>query len=189
MTFRLRPLFLLSIIMLLAFGVACGGDDDDTGGTSPGFGPGSGGSGSSGRDSTAASSSGGNSARIAKIEDAAYTSGTVHIEVTGDKRATFDKDGSGYAGGGLLLMTFADGDVSALLTFADEGSGDSPGAAAVTTKEFSTAAEWGKDCTFKLEQSKSSASGEFECKDIQAIDLQSAKTYKVTVKGKFSAKE
>jgi hypothetical protein len=183
---NLRPMLLISALVLVTFAFACGGDDD-SGGTPLGPGRANNGTSNTGGDGSNGGRS--NAARPAKIEDAVYTKGTVHIEVTGDKKATFDKDGAGYAGGGLLLLSYADQDVSASLSFAAEGAGDAPGAASITTKEFATASEWGKDCTFKLDQSKASASGEFECRDVEAIELKSTKPLKVTVKGKFSAKE
>jgi hypothetical protein len=171
---------LLALVIGLA--VACGGDDDDASndsdGKAPGFG---GGSGASAKDQKSGKVS------IAKSKDGNYPSGKVHIEVSGERKDTRDLEGTGFAQSGTLLLAFGSDDATMSLNFASDGN-SGPGGFAVTTKDYSTAAEWGDGCDVELKSDGGKVSGSFSCASINAIKVSSGlPEYKVSVKGTFSA--
>lgn len=183
-----RSLIVLGSLPLLVLLGACGGsgddsDEDEDGGSSAeatqakeGGSSGSSGSGSTG------SSKGGEGKTI---RDGALT-GAVKIDISGDKKAQFEVEGSGVVIGGAVILNFADNDSVVMLTI---GTGkDDPGGFAITTQELSTAGEWGKSCDINFDDSESALKGEFACKGIQAVALSATRTYKITVAGSFALK-
>ncbi len=175
--FRASLLFVL-VVALLALGAACGGSDD------------------SGDDDDASADSGssGNtpnkskkSVTVPKISDGAYGSGKIHIEITGDKKQTVDLEGGGFASGGALVLTYGDTEVSSFLSFSSN-KGDEAGGMVITTKQVATAGAWGEECDFTFSESGDSVSGEFTCEKIEALEVGSAKSHRITVKAKFSLK-
>lgn len=160
--------------------VACGSsgdddvdDDDADNGTSDDSGASSGDSGSSDAD-------------IPDIKAGAYASGTVHIEITGDKDIEVDAEGGGIAQEGFALLTYQNDDASVQIAFSS-AEGDAPGAVALTTSEIVTGGEWGKDCTVSLDQSDGEVRGEFSCDEVDALVPGSLDELHVKLKGTFTA--
>ena len=171
--FRTALLLALPALALLA---ACGGDDDsdDAGGDA-----------SSGSTKGAKSSSGG--ATIPTIKDGNFTEGTVSLQVSGGQDLKVDAKGNGIANGGFALLTFANDEATVILSI-QGGSKDEPGGIAITTKKFATAGDWNKECTLSVNDGATELKGEFSCKDIDAVDPTSAKTYKLRATGKFTVR-
>lgn len=188
MSFFRRSLLVLGLVPLLILAGACGSsgddsDDDDDGGSSADATQpkGSDTSGSSGSGSTA-SSKGGNGKSVRNGE----LTGPIKVEISGDKKARFEAEGGGAVFGGAVILNFGDGENMVALTVGTEK--DDPGGIALTTKELSTAGEWGRTCEINLDDSESGLKGEFTCKGIAAIGLGSTKTFKVTLTGSFAMK-
>lgn len=165
------------VLVVPAF-VACGGgddDDDDDGGSSqvPG--------GSSGSNSGSKSD-----AKLPQVKAGNYGSGKVHIEITGDKDLKLDLDGNGFAQDGYALFTYAGTDATVAIALSNE-SEDTPGAVTVTHKDVATAAEWGSDCKITFEQSGGTAKGDFSCDTVDGIQPGGTKSYRIKLKGTFSA--
>ncbi len=180
---------LLVLIPALALLGACGGGDDDSDGEagddSPASGSGSGASASpagGGGDNGASSDK---DAAFQAIKDGMFGDGKVHVEISGDKDAEIDAPGNGLATGGYTLLTFGNDKASVLMAFQGD-SKEAPGALSVTTEEFATAGEWGTQCTVTLDDGADELKGDFECKEVEAVDIRAAKTYKVRIKGNFS---
>lgn len=173
----------LLLVALLALGVACGGSGDDSDDPSNGSDEKNGGKASSPLGGGAKKSKNGT---LPEIKDNSFDKGSIRIDVTGDKRFTVAIDGTGEASGGILLLIYGSAEAASYLTFVSEAS-DEEGGFALTTKEMATAGAWGKDCDVTIDVKVDRVSGEFECKDIDAVDSKVAKVYKVTLKGKFSA--
>ena len=167
--------------MIAVFAACGGGGDDDDDSRSPGDSPfGNDKSGDSGSTST-------NDVALAKFEDGNFDKGSVHVEITGDKKMTFDVDGvGGLALNGLALLTFSDNDKTGVSISVNKVAGEDPGGIAVTSAELITGGAWGTECTLKLTDSSKDLKGQFECKDVEAVSPTAAKSYKVTVKGNFS---
>ncbi|MGE0601451.1 MAG: hypothetical protein AB7J35_18550 [Dehalococcoidia bacterium] len=182
---RRRTYLLLLVIPLIAVFAACGGggDDDDDDSGSPGDSP------FAPKDTKDSGSSSGSPSSskvtIAEFEDGNFSTGTVHVEVTGDVKTSFDADGSGIATNGFALLTFTSGNNAIQMTFS-RGAGEDPGGLAVTTEKVVTGGAWGADCSQKITDSDKELKGEFECKDVDGIAPGSIKSYKVSVKGNFT---
>jgi hypothetical protein len=180
---------LLVLIPALAILGACGGGDDDSdegaGDASPGDESGSGASASPTRGGGDSGGSSSKDAVFQAIKDGAFGEGKLHIEISGDKDLEFDAAGNGLATGGYTLLTFASDKASVLLAFQAD-SKEAPGAFTLTTEEFATAGEWGTQCTVTTDDGADELKGEFECKELEAVDVRAVKTYKVRIKGSFS---
>ncbi len=164
-------------VLALPVVLACGGgDDDDDDSGLPG-----GGSGSS-QPTTGSSSD----AKIPKINDGNYSKAKVHVEITGDRKQTVDLDGGGIATGGFGLFTYAGSDATIQISLSGT-AGEVPGGIFVTTKEVVTGGEWGKQCKVSIDQSGGKVKGEYSCDKLDAVDPGATKTYKVNLKGTFSA--
>lgn len=180
--YSLRRSLLVLIPALAILGACGGGDDDNSGGDSDDS---SGGSPSptttTGDDSR--SSNGG--ANISAIKDAVFADGEVHVEVSGDKDFKIDVKGNGLATGGSVLLTFGSDKATVILAFQAD-SKEAPGGLSVTTEDISTAGEWGTDCTVTMDDGANELKGEFECENVEAVDIRAAKVYEVRMKGNFS---
>ena len=177
----LRRSLLILIPALAIFG-ACGGGDDESG---------EGGDDSAGDSSAPATtsddaprSSNGN-ANIPAIKDAIFNDGTVHVEVSGDKDFKFDAKGNGIATGGYTLLTFASDEASVILAFQGD-SEDQPGGFTLTGSDITTAGEWGADCTVTFDDGANELKGEFNCDEVEGIDLRGTRVYDIRVNGEFS---
>ena len=171
---------------LLALFVACGGSGDDADDSSDRANDKS-----SDKTNNSGSTSGSKSNSKKKVtipdfKEGEYSSGKATIEVTGDKRQTISLDGAGVFLNGILLLNYNSGDQSLLITLT-KAKGEEPGGLFLTTKEISSGGAWGEACEFNAETSGDKITGDFLCDNIEAIDLKAVKTYKVTLKGKFSA--
>jgi len=51
---------------------------------------------------------------------------------------------------------------------------------------MATAGEWGTQCTVTVDDGATELKGEFECKEVEATDMKSAKSYKVRIQGDFA---
>ncbi|MBE0610006.1 MAG: hypothetical protein IH609_11525 [Dehalococcoidia bacterium] len=180
--FSLRRSLLVLIPALALLGACGGGDDDDSGGDSDDS---NGGSSSPTRSSGDASRSSNGDADIPAIKDGAFADGEVHVEVSGDKDFKVDLKGNGYATGGYTLLTFGSEEASVLLTFQAD-SKEEPGGLFVTHTVLATAGEWGTDCTVTVDESANEVKGEFECKDLDAVQPGTVNAYEVRVLGNFS---
>ena len=178
--FSIRYAALAMVPALLLLSACGGGDDDDS----------SKGDDSSG--STSSSSSNGssgsskNSVDISKIKDGNFENAKVHVEVSGGKDFKVDYDGNGLATNGFALLTYANESGSVQVTVNGTGK-DEPGGLAVTTKELASGGGWGSDCSVKVTDGDKELKGEFDCKQVSGIEPGGTKTYKVHLKGTFSA--
>ncbi len=169
----------LAVLPVLLFVSACGGDDDESSN-------GDDDSGSSSSSSNGSSSSSKNSVDIPKIKDANFEKAKAHIEVSGGKDFKLDLDGNGLALDGFALLTFATNDGSVQIS-ANGSEKEEPGGFAVTTKELASGGGWGSDCSVKVTDGDKELKGEFDCKQVEGIEPGGVKTYKVHIKGTFSA--
>jgi len=177
MLFRRTFFIFLTLLALLSLVAACGGSDDDDAD-----------SGDDDDDSSAQRSSGGEGkyeVDVPKIKEVVYSGGKVHLEVSGDEDAKIDADGNGIATPGFLLATYGSADASVILSFLQE-EGEGPGAIAVTTADFGTGGEWGKECSVSMEETSSGLKGEFECKSVDAVAPKSTKEITLKLKGDFT---
>ncbi len=188
-----RSLIVLGALPLLILMGACGGsgddsDDDEDGESSAeatqtreGDSSGSTGSGPTASGPTVPSKSG----EGKTVRDGALT-GAVKVEITGDKKAKFEAEGGGVVLGGAVMLSFGDAETGVLLTV---GTGkDDRGGFAITTKELSTAGEWGESCDISFDDSETALKGQFACKGIPAVAIGSTRTYKITIAGSFALK-
>jgi hypothetical protein len=182
-----RLMFMVGPVLVVALLGACGGssDDDPGDGTQPASQATRGGAATSA--ATSGDGDGGGGTDIPAIKDGNFSSGHVHVEISGDKDVTVDADGGGIASGGFALFTYTNGEASVQFAF-QAGSEDDPGAVVITTSEVATAGEWGKDCEVDVDQSGTEVTGEFSCGKLDAIAPGSTDTYTVRVRGTFSAK-
>ena len=175
-----RKLLLLLIPVLLILGSCGGGDDDDSssddddGGDTP----------SSAKRSGDRKGSNGD-VDVPTVKDGAFAEGSVHIEYSGGKDFKGDLKGSGFTQGGFTLLTFASDDAAVTISFQPE-SKDEVGGLLISTKDFSTAAVWGTDCSVDAQEGAKAFKGEFECDEIEGIEPGKVKSHKVRVKGNFS---
>lgn len=178
-----RKFLLLMFIPAVLVITGCGGggdDDDDSGGDDDG------GDTTSSEKSNGDNKSSNRDVDIPDIKDGNFTDGSVHLEYSGGKDFKGDIKGNGIATGGFTLLTFADEEGSVLISFQPD-SKDEPGGLAITTKDISTAGEWGDECSISVDDGAKELKGEFECGQIEALEVSSAgKTLKVRVKGNFS---
>lgn len=175
-----RPLLIL-VPALALFG-ACGGSDGDSD-DSGDSGNGAASSPAASNDDATRSSNG--SAGIPAIKDGTFGDGEVHVEISGDKQLKLDVKGNGMATGGFALLTFASEDAAVTLTL-QAGSKEAPGALSITTADLATAGEWGTACTVNIDDGANELKGEFGCKEIEAVDPKTVKTYKLRISGDFS---
>lgn len=174
---------LLILIPALALLGACGGGDDDDSDD--------GGDDSAGASSTPtttsddADRSSNGDADIPAIKDGAFADGEVHVEVSGDKDFKFDVKGNGIATGGYTLLTFGNDEASVILAFQAD-SKDEAGGLSITHTKLATAGAWGTDCTVTIDEGANEVKGEFECKDLDAVQPGTVSTYEVRVSGNFS---
>ena len=118
------------------------------------------------------------------VEDGNFPSAKAHIEITGDRTATVDATGNGFAGGGVAVLTFIDSANSSLTTIG-LSTVDEVGLA-VQIGTVATAVNWGQGCTATItRQDATGISGEFTCQDVPGIDTADALT--LSLKGTFSA--
>lgn len=174
---------LLVLIPALALLSACGGgDDDDSGGDSD----------DSSDQASSPTTSGGGSSRssngdvdIPAIKDGAFANGEVHVEVSGDKDLKLDLKGNGIATGGYALLTFANDEATVILAFQADVK-DEPGGLSVTHPALATAGAWGDGCTVTIDEGANEVKGEFECRDLDAVQPGTVNAYEVRVSGNFS---
>ena len=118
------------------------------------------------------------------IEDGTYTSAKVHVEMSGDRSATNDATGNGFAGSGVAVLTFADSANSSLITIG-LSTVEAVGIA-VQIGTVATAVNWGGGCTATItRQDATGLSGEFTCQDVDGVD--GVQALKLSLKGTFSA--
>lgn len=183
----LRRSLLVLIPSLAIFG-ACGGGNDDSGDDADGSSASGSGSGDSASSTGGGGNDGGTSNKdtgVLAIKDGVFGDGEVHIEVSGGKNLEVDAKGSGLATGGYTLLTFGTDKATVILAFQAD-SKDAPGAISITTAEMATAGEWGTQCTVTVDDGAKQLQGEFECKEVEATDMKSAKSYKVRIQGDFA---
>lgn len=180
----------LALVPALLLAASCGGgDDDDDGKDSGGDDGGSTSSSSSpgtGSGSGSGSGPGNKKVEIPAIKDGTFATAKVHIEVSGGKTLKLDLDGSGIALNKLAMITVSTPEASVQVV-AQGDSKDEPGAVSFTTKELSTAAGFGEHCSVKITDGDKELKGEFDCGEVDAIEPGTVKTYRVKLKGTFSA--
>jgi hypothetical protein len=118
------------------------------------------------------------------VEDGNFTSGQLHVEMTGDRTATVDATGNGFAGGGVAVLTFVDSANTSLTTIGFSTVEEVGLAVQIGT--VATAVNWGDGCTATItRQDATGISGEFTCQDVPGIDTADALT--LSLQGTFSA--
>lgn len=175
---RFVALALLPALVLLS---ACGGDDDsnsDDGGSSSGS--------SSASPASNGNGSSKNSVDIPKIKDGSFGGAKLHVEISGDKNIKLDVEGSGLGTNGFTLLGFSSTDASAQVTLSGDSKAEQ-GGLAITAKGIATGGGWGSDCSVKATDGDKELKGEFECKQVEGIEPGGTKTYKVHLKGTFTA--
>lgn len=173
----------LMLVPLLALLGACGGggddddgDDDDSGDTS-----------SQDKDASPTKNSSTKSDdKRPELKAGTYSKGKVRVEITGERKETIDAEGNAFVTDEVGLLSYADDKVGVILSIGGEGS-DEAGGLSITTGDFATAGEWGKECKLSVDQSGSSLKGTFSCDKIKAISLTAAKDYDIKIKGTFTA--
>ena len=164
------------VLLLL---VACGSSGDDDGVDSDA---------AAGAEPTTASSTSAKGAndksRGADITDAQYGHGKVQVQVSGDKEATFGGDGTGFAKDGFALLTYGSRDAAVILSFSNK-AGD--GTVSLTTNDYAGSWELDKACKLNAKQSGTTFEGDFSCEKVEAVSPTSAKAYKISLKGSFTA--
>lgn len=177
----------LMLLLLPAFSLlaaSCGGSSDSSDDSSNSSG--NSGDGKSSSASGPGSQKGKKEGVVSGVKDGAFEKGSVTVEISGDKRANMTFEGGGYAQSGFVLLNFGNNDGSVLLTFVPDKSEDE-GGMAVTLKDVATAGSWGDDCHATVNVQDARLSGEFQCDKIDAVVPGEAKTYRIKLKGKFSA--
>lgn len=176
--FSFQRLLLTFVPTLFVF-AACGGGDDVA-------------SGDDDDDADARSSAnnsrdekGSNDVTVPAVKDGVFAGGSVRIEYSGGKDFKADIQGNGVTQGGFTLLTFASEEASIVLSFQPD-SEDDPGGLLITTKDISTAGEWGGDCSVSAEDGAKELKGEFECDEIEGVEPGTAKSHKIRVQGNFS---
>lgn len=176
-SFRYAVLAALPVLLVFS---ACGGDDDDD---------------SSSADSSSTSPAGstngsGNSSKnavnIPKIKDGSFGGAKLHVEISGGKDMKLDLEGSGLGTNGLTLLGFSTTEASAQITLQGDSNSEQ-GGLAVTAKGIATGGGWGSDCSVKVDDGDKELKGEFECKQVDGVEPGGTKTYRVHLKGTFSA--
>lgn len=174
-----RTLLLLTILPVVLAFAACGGGDDSDDSDNP-F--------SSGDEKSGDSkSSNGDDfdVKVPIMKDGVLGDGTAHIQVSGDRDMKLDPKGNGIINGGFALLTFTNSDATVILSF-QPGSKDEPGAISFTTKDISTAGEWGADCSVTVDDGAKELKGEFSCKELEAVSPTTTKNFKVKISGSFT---
>lgn len=169
---------ILVLVSSLALLVACGssGDDDDDSEND-----------TSDEDGETSQRDGDSSdVEIPDVKSGAYRSGSVKIEITGDKDIDIEADGNGFAQEGFALLSYQSSDANVQIALSTL-EGEPPGAVSVTTSEVVTGGEWGTHCEITVEQDGGKITGEFSCEDVEAISPGSVDQLEVTLKGTFSA--
>jgi hypothetical protein len=171
------------VVAGLLLGAGCSSDSDDSSASGE---PAS----NTTPDSQASNSSddgGGNDephdAEIPAVDDGNWTSGTIHMEVTGDREATFDAAGSGSSLDGVTSAAFTD--ASNAVSIGLGGSEES--AISLTADGVSTVGGFRTNCTIDFtEVEASSLAADFECNDLEAISTSVTETYTIDVTGNFT---
>lgn len=126
------------------------------------------------------------------IVDGAYTSGNVHIEISGDVTATFDfplQGGASVTTAGATLLSFAD-------TANSEGGGivvaSTGNAITLSSSRVSTAGgDTGGDtnvCAITVTQSDASKlAGTFDCKRLVGVVASTSQSVTIDMRGTFEA--
>jgi hypothetical protein len=124
------------------------------------------------------------------LQDGNYENGTVHVEITGDKKQTIDADGNAFVSGGYALISYVNDDNNAAVILAiSHDTEDEPGGLSITTKELATAGDWSKGCKISATQNGNDVKGDFSCDDIEYVEIGSVDTGKIDVKGTFTLKK
>jgi len=132
-------------------------------------------------DTTVASSGG--SSDIPDVPNGAWSTGRIHVEVSGDKASNFESDGSGATTGGVTSAAYAQNAGSTVSLGFGRGQ---EGAISVTTAGVSTVGTFGKECDITF--TKHDAAGiaaDFACTGLSAVDT-STTVYKIDAKGNFT---
>jgi hypothetical protein len=120
---------------------------------------------------------------IPTIEDGNWTGGNIHVEVTGDREATFDAPASGSTLDGVTSAAFTDG--TNLVSIGLGGSEES--AISLTADGVSTIGGFRTNCTINFtENDPSNLAADFECNDLEAISTSATETYTIDVEGNFT---
>ena len=128
---------------------------------------------------------GGGTVTSVTVADGTYTKGKAHVELTGDKTATLDMNGTGFAAGGSGAFSYADttAQLSVSIVLGPQDTG-----LAIAGKDIITGGTWGKECELKVTRNDSGGvAGEFSCPNVEAADPSILKQLKVSIKGSFSA--
>lgn len=131
-----------------------------------------------GTTTSAAPSRAGSAVDLPQLADATYTTGRVHLELSGDVADAFESDGTGQTVAGTTSAAFALDD-GRLVTVAFGAGTD--GAIAVTAAGVATTAAFGKDCDVEFGGSDGSrVEATFDCPSVAAVASTDVKTVSIT---------
>ncbi len=127
-------------------------------------------------------------ANAVTIADAAYNTGSAHIEVSGGRQLVLDGQllpGMSVTAEGTTLLMYPAGDGSSGVLFTVSNGADTGLAFTVTAPEVTTGGDATNGCAIELTKNDASGlAGTFDCRGLDAIALD---TPKVDVRGTFTA--
>jgi hypothetical protein len=122
-------------------------------------------------------------AEIPTIANANWSGGNIHVEVTGDREATFDSTGSGATLDGVTSAAFTQPPNTVSIGL----GGSEESAISLTAGGVSTVGGFRTNCTIDFTKNEaSSIAADFECNDLQAVSTSATDTYTIDVKGNFT---
>lgn len=122
------------------------------------------------------------------IGDASYTSGTAHVEVTGQRSLSTDATlvpGASLTAGGSTLLLYGAGEGQEAVVISISNGQDSGLSMTITAPSLITGGDGSSGCAFDLSRNDDSGlTGTFDCRGLATVGLDAAT---VDVKGSFAA--
>jgi hypothetical protein len=121
---------------------------------------------------------------IPKIADQTWSTGRIHVELSGDKSANFESDGSGATLGGVTSAAFAQ-NVPNVASIGLGGGEES--AISLTAGGVSTVGGFSTKCSISFTKNDDAGlAADFACDGLDAVATSSTDAFKVNVKGHFT---
>lgn len=131
--------------------------------------------------------SGGGTSGIPEVDDGAWNSGTINVEISGDKSESIDAsltEGGGYTIEGYTILAFSnDAKTTSIQLTLSNTDGES--GIAITTPQVVTGGAWGDTCEIEATVDGSKLRGEFRCDDVDSISPTAAEAYLLDTSGEF----
>lgn len=119
---------------------------------------------------------------VPAVDNGNWTGGNIHVEVTGDREASFDAPGSGSTLDGVTSAAFTEAPDTVSIGL----GGSEESAISLTAGGVSTVGGFRTNCTIDFTKSDASnLAADFECNDLEAISTSAAETFTIDVKGNF----